>query len=62
MLNTLAYDYHGPWDMEVQGESGIAKPHTSSEDIMDSIELYTRAGIDFDKSEWVSTTLRWLLR
>ncbi|KAJ2912700.1 hypothetical protein MD484_g7717, partial [Candolleomyces efflorescens] len=48
-INMMSYDYHGPWDMEVQGESGIAKPHTSSEDIMDSIKLYTRAGIDFDK-------------
>ncbi|RXW23565.1 hypothetical protein EST38_g2319 [Candolleomyces aberdarensis] len=48
-INMMSYDYHGPWDLKVQGEDGIAKPHTSSKDIMDSIRLYTRAGVDFDK-------------
>ena len=46
-----AYDFHGPWDLAVQGEDGTAKPHTSSKDIMDAIVLYTRAGVDFSKGK-----------
>ncbi|KAJ2924337.1 hypothetical protein H1R20_g12762, partial [Candolleomyces eurysporus] len=55
-INMMSYDFHGPWDLAVQGEDGTAKPHTSSKDIMDAIVLYTRAGVDFNK---VNLGLAW---
>lgn len=48
-VNVMTYDYHGPWDLKVQGEDGTAKAHTSVEDIMDTIRLYTRAKVPFNK-------------
>jgi GH18 family chitinase len=47
-----AYDYHGPWDRNLSGEDGTAKPHTSTLDILDSMRLYTRAGVDFNKRSY----------
>ncbi|RXW14220.1 hypothetical protein EST38_g11635 [Candolleomyces aberdarensis] len=55
-INMMSYDFHGPWDLAVQGEDGTAKPHTSSKEIMDAINLYTRAGVDFNK---VNLGLAW---
>ncbi|KAF9457380.1 glycoside hydrolase superfamily [Collybia nuda] len=54
-INMMSYDYHGPWDRNVQ-ENGTAKPHTSAQDIEDSIRLYKRAGIDLGK---VNLGLAW---
>ncbi|TEB21663.1 glycoside hydrolase [Coprinellus micaceus] len=48
-VNVMTYDYHGPWDLKLQGEDGTAKAHTSVEDIMDTIRLYTRAEVPFSK-------------
>lgn len=48
-LICLAYDFHGAWDKDVDEEDGTAKPHTSSLDIMDAINLYTRAEVDLSK-------------
>lgn len=48
-INMMSYDLHGAWDKDVADEDGTAKPHTSSEDIMDSISLYTRAKVDLSK-------------
>ncbi|TFL04378.1 glycoside hydrolase [Pterulicium gracile] len=48
-INMMSYDFHGAWDKDVDEEDGTAKPHTSSLDIMDAINLYTRAEVDLSK-------------
>ncbi|KAJ2933440.1 hypothetical protein H1R20_g3664, partial [Candolleomyces eurysporus] len=48
-INLMTYDYHGPWDLKLSGDDGTAKPHTSSLDILDSMRLLRRAGVDFNK-------------
>ncbi|TFL04374.1 glycoside hydrolase [Pterulicium gracile] len=61
-INMMSYDLHGAWDKDVADEDGTAKPHTSSEDIMDSISLYTRAKVDLSKVNlgmaWYGRTIK----
>ncbi|KAB5589059.1 hypothetical protein CTheo_7501 [Ceratobasidium theobromae] len=48
-INMMSYDYHGSWDANINGTNSSALPHTSLEDIKESVLLYTRAGIDMSK-------------
>ncbi|KAH6896371.1 glycoside hydrolase superfamily [Coprinopsis sp. MPI-PUGE-AT-0042] len=48
-FNMMSYDYHGPWDLNVSGEDGTAKPQTDTRDITTSMNLYKQIGVKFDK-------------
>ncbi|KAH6888344.1 glycoside hydrolase [Coprinopsis sp. MPI-PUGE-AT-0042] len=55
-FNMMSYDYHGPWDLNVSGEDGTAKPQTDTRDITTSMNLYKRIGVKFDKCKPGSCT------
>ncbi|KAH6879655.1 glycoside hydrolase superfamily [Coprinopsis sp. MPI-PUGE-AT-0042] len=48
-FNVMSYDYHGPWDRNIKGEDGTAKPQTDTRDITTSMNLYKRIGLKFEK-------------
>ncbi|KAG8701110.1 hypothetical protein FRC11_012424 [Ceratobasidium sp. 423] len=56
----MSYDYHGPWDITVNGANSSALPQTSLEGIMESAPLYTRARyrawIEVDPHATIPTT------
>lgn len=54
-----AYDYHGPWDVNVTGQAPVTNPQTSILDINTSTLLYTRAGVDLQKGMFSIFTVRY---
>ncbi|KAJ3378012.1 hypothetical protein HDU84_008026 [Entophlyctis sp. JEL0112] len=47
-INVMTYDYHGPWDITL-GLNDTANPQTGYEDIVNTILLFEKAGVDPSK-------------